>query len=417
MRESRHRGQVLLAVLVLCLLLGLTCASLVIISAANTTASQNSVRRASALSVAEIGIERAKANIVQDVWYQQFAAQDHQAAASAEVYTPDAQLYGSFALHVTENYGGVSGQYLVISQGTSGRATRQVNMVLRRAPVLIPDLLAAITLYNPNALASFRGTPPNVCGLDTNLPSGIPFSSVKASDCVKGSGAGPDAVGIGVHDDQSVVDIIAALGGKTSRVTGTDGRGGSQYLSVYNVTATNPTGRVDTQTATDIVEIAARYERAADYVYDGSSWFDGEGHAASDGNLGSTTDPKVVVVRGPASSRLHMTGCVTGVGLMIIDSPVEFTGTFNYAGLIVITRSGDATVSLEMMGTPLVMGSIIAANPGSETTSMLDLRGTADVFHSRQGLAYAQQALANNAKFETVFYMEKKPNAADLEIH
>jgi hypothetical protein len=408
---------VLLAAIILALLLGLTCASLVLLSVANTTASQESIRRAVALSVAEIGVERSKANIVNGVWSGQFASHNHQATASGEAYTPDARLYGSYAVHVTENYGGVSGQYLVISQGACGRATRQVNVVLRRVPPTIPDLLAAITLYNPNALASFRGTPPNVCGLDTNLPSSIPFSSVKASDCVKGSGDGPDAVGIGVHDDASVVDIIAALGKRTSCVSGTDGHGGSQYPSVYNVTATNPTGRVDTLTAADIVEIAAGYETAADYVYDGSSWYDGQGHPASDGNFGSTASPKVIVVRGPSSSRLHLSGCLVGVGLMIIDSEVEFTGTFNYAGLVVITRQGDATVSVEMMGTPLVMGSIIAANPGSESTSILDLRGTADVLYSRQGLAYAQQALANNAQFETVFYMEKKPNAADLEIH
>jgi len=416
MRGTGHSGQALLAVLVLCLLLGLTCASLVIISAANTTASQNSVRRAAALTLAEIAIERAKTNIASGSFNGQFAAHNHQATDAGHAETPEVSLYGSYAVRVREEYGGVSGQYLVISQGTSGRTTRQVNVVLRRVPATVPDLLAAITLYNPNALASFRGVPPNVCGLDTNLPSGIPFSSAKASDCVPGSGDGPDAVGIGVHDDQSVVDVIAALGSKTSRVIGTNGDGGSQYPSVYNVAATNPTGRVDCLTAPDIVELAAGYEGAADYVYDGSSWYDGEGHAASDGNFGSTASPQVVVVRGPSTSTLHLNGCLVGAGLLIIDSDVQFGGTFNYAGLIVITRTGNATVSVEMMGTPLVMGAIVAANAGIDSTSILDLRGTADVFFSRQGLAYAQQALSKNAKFQTVFYMEKKPDAADLEI-
>ena len=102
---------------------------------------------------------------------------------------------------------------------------------------------------------------------------------------------------------------------------------------------------------------------------------------------------------------------------MIIDGEVRFGGTFNYAGLVMITRRGDAQVSVEMAGTPLVMGAMVAANPYSTASSILDLRGTSDVFFSRQGLSYAAQALSAHAKFEMVFYMEKKPNATDLLVH
>jgi hypothetical protein len=80
------------------------------------------------------------------------------------------------------------------------------------------------------------------------------------------------------------------------------------------------------------------------------------------------------------------------------------------------TRSDAATVSVEMMGTPLVMGAMLAANPADDATSILDLRGTSDVFYSRQALAFAEQALSRQAKFQDVVYMENRPDAEDLEI-
>jgi len=415
-KKVGENGQALLVALIIALVLGLTCASLVLLTAANSTSSENGVRRAAALTLAEIGVERAKANIAKEIFQQQFAAQYHQATDSGEVHTPEAMLYGSYALRVTENHGGIEGDYLVISHGTSGRTTRQINVVLRRNPLTVPELMAAITLYNPNALGVFKGVPPNVCGMDTDLPSGIPFGSVKASDCTPGSGEGPDAVGIGVHDDESVTEIITALGNNTDRVTGVSDNGTMEDASVYNVTVENPTGRIDTLSSEDVSDFAAAVEGVADFVYDSHSWFNANGKTVSDGNFGTPEEPRIVVLRDPSNSNVHLAGNISGVGVLIVDSDVEFTGTFNYAGLIIITNRGNATVSLEMMGTPLVMGSIIAANPADEVSSVLDLRGTADVFYSSQGLGYAQQALTKQAKFVRVFYTEKKPNAADLEI-
>lgn len=416
MRTSVQGGQALVAVLIIALVLGGICASLAILSVANATASRNSVQRAVALTMAEIGVERAKAGIADQTFEPQFAVQNHQATDSGEGHAPEVEFYGAYAVRVTENYGDTPGQYLVVSQGTSGTTTRGIRVVLRRIPPEMPDVLAAIMLYNESGLEIFRGVPPNVCGLDTDLPAGMPFSEARASDCVPGSGEGPDVVGIGVHDDQSVTDIISALGSNTERVEGTDGDDGTEPASVYNVTRENPTGQIDPMTVADIAALAEEYERVCDYVFDGLNWYTGDGHPVDEANFGTTEAPKVVVLRRPSGGVLRLRGNLTGVGLLIIDCEVEFAGTFNYAGLIVITNRGEATVSVEMMGTPLVMGGIIAANPAEDATSVLDLRGTADVFFSREGLAYAQQALVNNAKFETVFFTEKRPEADDLEI-
>ena len=396
LRKS-ERGQVLLAAMILALVLGLTCGAMVIVSVGNSTASLNNLQRTQALTVAEVGVEFAKAKIVADTYDQQFAAQDHEAVESGIFQTPDGGSYGSYNLHVTEEYGDVEDQYRVISMGTVGLQSRQVEVVIRRGPTELPQFLAAINLYNPNALARFCGMPPRVCGLDTDIPDGIAFSSLKDSDCTPGSGDGPDVVGVGVHDDGSVTDIIDELGSNPERITGTDGAGGTEEASVYNLASPNPTGQVDTMTAADIAG-------------------DSSGNPTAEGNFGTLSQPRIVVIEG-ATKTVKLTGCVIGSGLLIIDCDVEFGGTFNYAGLILITNRGNATVSVELQGTPLVLGSIVAANPGDEATSVLDLRGTADVFFSRQGLSLADQALSRNARFVTKYYGEKKPDAQTFEIN
>ncbi len=415
MNRNAQKGSALLVVLIFTLVLGLTCAAVVIVSATNAKSSQDAFKRARALSVAEIAVERAKADIYAENLEDQFASQNHQALANDSVYTPAGALYGSYAMRVTEDYGGVDGQYLVRSIGTSGDTTRQIEVVIHRVPAVMPDLLGAINLYNPNALANFSGQPPRVCGLDTNLPENVPFASAKASDCVAGSGDGPDAVGISTHDDASVMEIIAELGNSPDRVVGADGVGGMEAPSVYNVTSPNPTGRTDPLTTDDIGQLAQQYADMADYVYDAGDWSSIGGNSVQ-GNFGTVSQPRVVVLRNSDGGTLHMNGNLIGVGLLVIDCDVKFGGTFNYAGLMVITHDGNATVDVELAGTPLIMGSIIAANPSNVDNNVLDLRGTADVFYSRQGLTLAQQALTSRTKFVTKYYAEKKPNESDLAL-
>ncbi|HUU42528.1 MAG TPA: hypothetical protein VMX57_02050, partial [Planctomycetota bacterium] len=178
----------------------------------------------------------------------------------------------------------------------------------------------------------------------------------------------------------------------------------------------NPTGKTDPLTAVDVVNLADEFAALADYIYDGQTWCNGEGQPDASGNFGTVAAPKVVVIRNPDGGTLHLSGCSAGVGILVIDCEVRFTGTFNYAGLVMITRRGEATVDVDLRGTPLIMGSMVAANPMNEATSVLDLRGTADVFFSREALALAQLALSDRAKFETLFYREKQPNDADFQF-
>jgi len=405
--RRRNRGSVLLVALIIALVLGITCASVVIFSAANTASSQQALRRTEALTSAEIGIERAKAAIAEGTYAAQFTSQQHQAVESGTITAPSGLTYGDYAVYVMENYGNVPEQYLITTQGSVGTSTREVSVIVRRAPAQVPNFLGAITFYNPNGLANFSGRPSYVSGLDTDLP--LPFNTAKYSDCSEGSGAGPNAVGIAVHDDSSVASIISAFSKNLSAVVGTDGTAhGISYPSVYNVAVSNPTNQTDTLQASDIVALANAIADSPDRCIETN---------ASNQTLGTTSAPIIVVIRPPAGETVKLGGVTSGVGILIIDGRAEFGGTFNYAGLVLITQDGSATVDVYMAGTPLIMGSIVAANAYSNSTSMLDLRGNSKVYFSRQGLAKAAQALTNHARFQTLFYTEKTPNAADVAIH
>ena len=410
MNVSSQRGAVMLIALIICLLLGMTAASVCMLTAANSVSSVNMHKRAIALTLAEIGVERVKANIARGDFDSQFDTQDDTAVGADNVYAPDGTVYGSYEARVIRNYGGVTEQYLVVSHGIIADTTRRVRVVLRRDPPEVPDTSSAITLYNPTGLAAFRGMPPLVCGLDTDIPSGIDFASVKTSDCVPGSGDGPDAVGIGTHEDTSVVAILCALGTNADRVTGASSDGSAAPGSVHNVSTTNPSGRVDALSADDISKLVGQYELVADEIYSVSD------SLATQPDLGTVSDPRVVVVRDTSGDIVRLGGNIAGAGVLIIDAPVQITGTFNYSGLIIITNRGNATVSLKITGTPLVFGAMLASNPGNETIATLDLRGTSDVFFSREGLDCARRALRNNAKFTVVYYTEEQPEDGLLTL-
>ncbi len=88
MMTRNDRGSILLAALIIALVLGITCASLVIFTAANTAASQYGLRRAEALTCAEIGVERAKMSIAEGAFASQFSSQSGQAIATWLSPTP-----------------------------------------------------------------------------------------------------------------------------------------------------------------------------------------------------------------------------------------------------------------------------------------------------------------------------------------
>ena len=417
----------MVATLILVLVLAMLAGSMSMIAVGNSVAVQGSLSYAAALTVTEIGVERAKAAIVSGALDEQFAAEGHQASESGTIYTPTHEVYGSFAYHVTANHAGIAGDYLIVSQGTAGQNTRQISVVLRHAAPEVPNASAAVTLYNPTRLASFTVTPPVVCGLDTAIPTKDEFSSLKASKLDPGSGDGPHAVGIGVHDDDSVVNIVSALGKKISHVTGVAENGDTESASVYNVGAGNPSRRIDVLNAADVAELIEEYEAVADTVYDPSSQSNVRMSLNDGPDLGTREEPRVVVLRSTSGEPVSLSSKISGAGVLIVDAPVQFGKTFNYAGLIIMTGravSPDTKVNCRS----LLLGALIAVNnnanvqagvdlaSGDRSESGLHLRDTINVFYSRDGLGCAQRALGRYPKFRTLFYAEQQPDPESILI-
>ena len=126
--------------------------------------------------------------------------------------------------------------------------------------------------------------------------------------------------------------------------------------------------------------------------------------------MGTTDYPVVSVIETGPDESVQLMGDVSGSGILVIDGNVRFGGNFNFAGLVIITSNGTAEVDLR--GTPLVFGSIIAANPepGAEINTLLDIRGTADVYYSTQGLSKATDALTMAAPVTMLMYKEISTN-------
>ncbi|MFH0963023.1 MAG: hypothetical protein V2A58_03325 [Planctomycetota bacterium] len=303
------------------------------------------------------------------------------------------------------------------SVATYSNVTRRIRATVRKSTGSVPNVYGAITLYNPldangnvipGSTVNFSGSPPRVTGNDTNIPTGIPFASLKASDATIGSGAGPDVLGVAVHDDVSVANIISQLGKKTDRVDGVNPTGldpealenvlmnGGGTIGIKSVASVNA---FDPMNANDIYGLAQTYSSYASpaNVYTNSNWPSGSA------TMGTLTAPQITVLKPDQGVTKNLNGTVTGAGVLVIDGHVKFAGTFNFAGIIIITSSGIAEV--ELTGTPLVFGAIIAANPDPNappSSTLLDLRGTADVYYSSQALDIAEQGLSVMGKVQVL---------------
>ena len=293
------------------------------------------------------------------------------------------------------------------------RVERRVRTTVLKGTMEFPDVYGAVTLYNPEdvngdvipgAIANFSGTPPRISGQDSALPPGIDLADLRDSDVVVGSGTGNEVVGVAVHDDQSVADILNELGNKDDRVDGVDATGMDD--ATLEDTLTNGGGSIgagsvanvggfDSRTANDIYNLAQQLGgyAAPENVYDQTNW-------PSGGDvIGTAASPQVTVLKPAPGTTGHLNGTVSGCGVLIIDGHVRFGGTFNYAGLVLITSRGLAEV--ELLGTPLVIGAIIAANPDPSMTpgmTVLDLRGTADVYYSTEALLLAEQVFTGKVQ-------------------
>ena len=408
--DYRRKGVALFGVLCLIIVFAGIAISLLLLSVANSDKTQTSYKLTRALMCAETGTEQQlsvlnDSDVLAGEGLDELTGGHHGGVFTVTTTAwwtdgEDNDGNGWIDDEVEENY------FTIESVGVVGNVARRVRAAVRKGSLGFPDVYGAITLYNPvdengdvipGAIANFSGTPPRVSGQDSDLPVLVDFDEVRASDIVIGSGEGPDVLGVAVHDDQSVADISGELGKKEDRVDGVDPtglddealedvlvNGGGQIgeASVANINGFDPLN------ANDIYGLAQElgaYARAEN-VYDETNWPTG-GSA-----LGSVDAPQITVLKPSDGATGQLSGHVSGSGILVIDGHVRFTGTFNYAGLVIITSNGFAEV--ELLGTPLVMGAIIAANPDPDTApgqTVLDLRGTADVYYSTEAVGLAEQ--------------------------
>jgi len=302
------------------------------------------------------------------------------------------------------------GIYTVRSRGTYGDRSRTVEAVVQRIETEPPEPLGAINLYNPKdengevipgTLVNFSGSPPRISGQDTNIPKTKPFKDLKALDVTIGSGSSPSLLGVAVHDPQSVLDIVSELGNKPERLDGLDldalgdtdlqtalqeGIPGAPIAggSVANVGDFDPLDAAEIKRLADIYASHAAPENT----------FTETNYPSGNAIIGTLDEPQITVIKTSPGEEIALTGNVSGAGVLVIDGHVRFGGTFNFAGVVVITSDGIAEV--ELKGTPLIFGSMYAANPNPELAgevTMLDLRGTADVYYSTEALDIARTAL------------------------
>jgi hypothetical protein len=383
--------------------------SIVVVVAANTNSVETNVHLTRALYIAEAGLERKIAQMNND------NNDDMKGEFAGGAYVVDVTDWEADGVDNnsdgTVDDPGEANYFTITSFAVINTRERKIETIVKLVEGEIPGIYGAIQLYNPvdpntgepvpGTLANFSGnTPPRVSGLDTDIPDGIDFGDVRASDATIGDGPGGVVLGVTTNDDQSVVDITQEISRNPDRVDGLDvGQYGDDLAGYFDNPPEDPTAAggciantssFDPLTAIGVQLLADEYKTYATPEYT----FTASDYPTGDVTIGTVDDPVVTVIETAPNEQIHLSGCVSGAGILVIDGNVRFGGTFNYAGLVIITSNGTAEVDLR--GTPLVFGCIIGAsqNPEDINPTVLDIRGTSDVYYSTEGLSKAQDALA-----------------------
>jgi len=317
-----------------------------------------------------------------------------------------------------------NGYFSILATGTCGRAIRILRAIGKQGGAEPPGSFAAIHLYNPEdengdvysgCSVNFSGRPPHIDGRDTLIPKNKSFDKIKARDVVEDSGSGRDVLAVATHDDQSVADIIDEADGNENLAYGIDVSSLSEAELEEYFTSENPpelphggpsVGNIvnfDPLNAQGIVDMAGEYAAMAssENVFDSSNYPHGRT------TFGTLDSPQITVINNDSDSQLVIAGNISGTGILVISGNVRFNGSVNFAGMMFIISDG--TSGVEMRGTPLIFGSIYAACANSELEgdmTILDFRGTPDVYYSTEAMQLAQTALGGSGSTEILAVTE-----------
>lgn len=109
-------------------------------------------------------------------------------------------------------------------------------------------------------------------------------------------------------------------------------------------------------------------------------------------NIVFSGSPQITYVSGANGARI--TGNPTGSGILIIDGPLEITGTFTFTGLLLIGACPTCTApTIDASGNFHIYGALVVGNHVSSTAS---ITGNATVAYSCAGLNSAASAFSNS---------------------
>jgi len=222
---------------------------------------------------------------------------------------------------------------IVTAEGERGSAARRVEVEAIKQPFE----LVQSALYSESDDFKFNGTQFKVSGQDWDPVTGL----------VTGN---PEVPGILTTGDPA--NITGALSGQ--QTNNVEGLGGEPSATSTNVDM-------------DLQAMADNYSPLAEYVvpagtYDDVAW-------------GSLDDYTVVHCTGD----LHLSGNVSGGGILIVDGDMTISGSFTWYGLAIVL--GDVTFTGGGAGIHLYGSTLIQGSSNDQTVS-----GNADVLYSSEAL-------------------------------
>lgn len=151
-----------------------------------------------------------------------------------------------------------------------------------------------------------------------------------------------------------------------------------------NILGTPPV-KVDTTTI-DPLPFLGEYKSSADYSYSTSGTFGGNN------NWGTSSAPAIVYCNAgdDTTYSIKFTGNITGYGILVVRGNVQFNGTFDFFGLVVVDGF-NTTVQFGASGTPQIVGGVIVAGNAGASVTLKGTGNTAKVKYSEEALAKAKK--------------------------
>jgi Tfp pilus assembly protein PilX len=404
---TSERGTVLPVTLMLVLLLTTLAVAVTSLGMSEPRIAQNLSDSARARAVAEAGLEAA---YVQVATAANFTSLIASAPGSGEVaVATNATLpgftaaYGTYSVIVRNDYRNgdnlitgvvkegsatvdTNNRLIMVATGTAGNATRMVQVMVKRTPML--PITAALMFPGNDANTNFSGTAFEVNGNDTNLNG------------TAGSCAAVYGVSTANSSNETIVQNSLSSTQK-SKVTGK-----KQVSSGLNY-GDNVIAADGTLTQTLIADFIKDAKRGADVSlyspspsglsYSSIGTSECTSNWASQSCWGTSDKPKIVYIEGepdPTSqfSALTLNGNVEGHGILIVkNGDLRVNGNFTWHGLVIVTGGW---VGLGFMGSvnstdQIVYGAVISNETSTDPLYEGVVYADAKLRYSCQGLARA----------------------------